>query len=97
MSTTTALVIQTIASFINIYLLLLVIRCLLTWFQNVEFFNQVASVISPVTDPYLNLFRSIIPPLGGVMDISPVLAILVLQIAGQLVEQLLQGSVNTGF
>jgi YggT family protein len=97
MSTTTALVTQTIASFINIYLLLLVIRCLLTWFQNVEFFNQVASVISPVTDPYLNLFRSIIPPIGGVMDISPVLAILVLQIAGQLVEQLIHGSVNTGF
>jgi YggT family protein len=41
--------------------------------------NQIASTLSPITDPYLNLFRSIIPPLGG-LDISPILAIFVLQI-----------------
>ncbi|KAF2285059.1 hypothetical protein GH714_037639 [Hevea brasiliensis] len=29
-------------------------------------------------DPYLNIFRGIIPPLGGTLDFSPILAFLVL-------------------
>lgn len=29
-------------------------------------------------DPYLNIFRGIIPPLGGTLDLSPILAFLVL-------------------
>jgi YggT family protein len=37
--------------------------------------------LSQITDPYLNLFRSIIPPLGG-MDFSPMIAILLLQFLG---------------
>lgn len=78
-STASALLFASIAQFLNIYLILLIVRCLLTWFQNVSAFNQLASFLSPITDPYLNLFRSIIPPLGG-MDFSPMLAILVLQI-----------------
>jgi YggT family protein len=41
------------------------------------------SFLSPITDPYLNLFRSIIPPMGGI-DFSPILAILVLQFASSL-------------
>ncbi|MBE9116363.1 YggT family protein [Lusitaniella coriacea LEGE 07157] len=70
-------------SFIQIYSLLLIVRILLTWFQTMEWANQAASVLSPVTDPYLNIFRSFIPPLGGI-DFSPMLAIFVLQIIGGL-------------
>jgi YggT family protein len=40
---------------------------------------QIISFLSPITDPYLNIFRSIIPPLGG-LDLSPILAILLLQL-----------------
>jgi YggT family protein len=74
---------SSIANFLNIYILLLVIRILLTWFQTVSWMNQLASVLSPITDPYLDLFRSFIPPMGG-LDLSPVLAILVLQLLAQL-------------
>jgi len=35
-----------------------------------------------VCDPYLNLFRGIIPPLGGTMDLSPILAFLTLNVGG---------------
>jgi YggT family protein len=31
------------------------------------------------TDPYLNLFRRILPPIGGVIDLSPMLALFALQ------------------
>lgn len=93
-----ALITLTLVRFINIYIILLVIRCLLTWFPNVDFFNRLASILSPITDPYLDLFRSFIPPLGGMMDISPVVAILALQIALQLLASTLSpsGSINFG-
>jgi YggT family protein len=31
------------------------------------------------TDPFLNFFRRILPPLGGVLDLSPLLAFFVLR------------------
>jgi len=33
---------------------------------------------STICDPYLNIFRGLIPPLGGTLDLSPILAFLVL-------------------
>jgi YggT family protein len=83
-----SLVVQTVLNFINIYLLLLFVRILLSWFQTAEWANNAMTVLSPITDPYLNIFRSIIPPLGG-MDFSPILAILALQFLSSLLPQLL--------
>ncbi|MGQ4650648.1 YggT family protein [Lyngbya aestuarii] len=79
----TELLTNSLANFINIYLLLIFVRILLTWFQTVEWMNQVAAFLSPITDPYLNLFRSFVPPIGG-LDLSPILAIIVLNILSQL-------------
>ncbi|PZU99764.1 MAG: hypothetical protein DCE90_00235 [Pseudanabaena sp.] len=70
-------ILGTLSSFISIYLGLLFIRVLLTWFPNIEWYKQPFAALSQITDPYLNLFRSIIPPLGG-MDFSPMLAFLAL-------------------
>ncbi len=80
---TTELLTDSIANFLKIYLFLIFVRILVTWFPTVNWMNQVASFLSPITDPYLNVFRSFIPPLGG-LDISPILAILVLQIVAGL-------------
>jgi YggT family protein len=73
------LIVQTLQNFINIYLVLIFIRILLSWFQTAEWATSTMSFLSPITDPYLNIFRSVIPPLGG-MDFSPILAILLLNI-----------------
>lgn len=75
------LLITVLATFITYYSYLLIIRVLLTWFPNVNWYNQPFAALSQITDPYLNLFRSIIPPLGG-MDFSPILAFLLLNLAG---------------
>ncbi|WP_193196302.1 YggT family protein [Nostoc sp. MG11] len=75
------LLVNTLATFIQIYTVLLIIRVLLTWFPTINWYNQPFTTLSQITDPYLNLFRSIIPPLGG-MDFSPMLAIILLQIVG---------------
>lgn len=68
---------QAFVTFLNIYFVLLIIRILLSWFPNVDWMSQPFATLSQLTDPYLNLFRSIIPPLGGI-DFSPILGFLVL-------------------
>jgi YggT family protein len=78
------LLINTLNTFIQLYTALLFIRVLLTWFPTINWYNQPFSALSQITDPYLNVFRSFIPPLGGI-DISPMLAILLLQVVGSLI------------
>ena len=70
-----------------IYSYILIIRVLLTWFPNLDWSNPVLSNISAITDPYLNLFRGIIPAIGG-LDISPILAFIVLNVAESLLSNL---------
>ncbi|XP_057737101.1 ylmG homolog protein 2, chloroplastic [Arachis stenosperma] len=65
-----------ILNFLNIYNTLLVVRLVLTWFPNSP--PAIVSPLSTICDPYLNIFRGLIPPLGGTLDLSPILAFLVL-------------------
>ena len=74
-----------ISSFLGIYSTILLIRVLLTWFPSINWSTQPFEVLAQLTDPYLNLFRSIIPPLGG-FDISAMLAIFALQFAQSIVS-----------
>jgi YggT family protein len=71
--------------FIQIYIVLLIVRLLLTWFPTVNWSSPPLTVLSQLTDPYLNVFRPLLPPLGG-LDLSPMLAILVLQVVAALVS-----------
>jgi YggT family protein len=92
MSAATGLLITSLARFLQIYTFLIIVRILLTWFPTVTWMNQVEAFLSPITDPYLNVFRSFIPPLGG-LDFSPILAILVLNVVAELLGSLAFGSV----
>jgi uncharacterized protein YggT (Ycf19 family) len=53
----------------------------------------VVGFVEETVDPYLNLFRRFIPPVGGggfALDLSPILAIIVLFI----VQAILVGAIN---
>tara|TARA_B100000700_G_C14791872_1_gene736271 strand:+ start:375 stop:680 length:306 start_codon:yes stop_codon:yes gene_type:complete len=76
-----------------IYSYLLIIRVLLTWFPNLDWSNPILANLSAITDPYLNIFRGIIPPLGGI-DISPILAFLLLNFAQSIVTYIRFASLN---
>jgi YggT family protein len=75
-----------LAQTLSIYTLILLVRVLLSWFPNLDWGNPVLSTVSAVTDPYLNAFRGLIPPLGG-LDLSAILAFLALQLIQSLLEQ----------
>ncbi|HIT45340.1 MAG TPA: YggT family protein [Candidatus Aphodovivens excrementavium] len=46
-------------------------------------------VLGRVCDPFLNVFRRFIPPIGGMVDISPIVALLVLQLGVRLIISVL--------
>lgn len=61
------------------YVLLLFLRVLLSWFPTFKWEGQPWLAVRQLTDPYLNIFRNIIPPLMGVMDFTPLLGFVILQ------------------
>ena len=47
--------------------------------------GDIYRVLGRLCDPYLDLFRRFIPPIGGMVDISPIVALLVLQFGVRLI------------
>ena len=52
--------------------------------------DAVLTFLRDVAEPYLRIFRRFIPPIGP-LDLSPIVAILVLQIVGGLIIGLIRG------
>lgn len=69
-------IIQAIANCFYIYLMMIFVRCLLTWFP-VNWGNPILKGLKTSVDLYLDLFRKFIPPFG-MFDLSPIVATLVL-------------------
>jgi len=79
------------------YLFVLSIRIVLGWFAP-RALGRAWTLLSQVTDPYLDLFGRMRFLRGGLFDFSPIAAILVLVVALDLVNQLLNyGRVTLGF
>ncbi len=71
------------------YTVLLFIRIVSSWFPAWQG-HQIIRFVSFYTDPYLNFFRRILPPLGGVLDVSPILAFFGLRILEMIILSFLQ-------
>ncbi len=61
------------------YTVLLFVRIVTSWFPNSQS-HHLVRFVAFYTDPYLHFFRRILPPLGGVLDISPILAFFALRV-----------------
>jgi len=66
------------AKFLSIYNLVITGRVLLSWFPQAQGIG-VLQPIFQITDPYLNRFRGLIPPIFG-LDLSPILAFVLLNV-----------------
>lgn len=64
----------------------LIIYILMSWFPNARE-SAIGQFFARICEPYLEPFRKIIPPLG-MIDISPIVAIIVLRFAGSGLAQL---------
>lgn len=74
------------ASF-QVYTILIFGRVILSWVRHNPY-HPVMRFVYDLTDPYLNIFRRVIPPLG-MIDISPIVALLVLNLLRRVVMLLL--------
>ena len=104
MSLLTALTRDDIATYVDalftVYFILIIVRIVLSWVQQFRpipynmTLRAVIGFIEESVDPYLNLFRRVIPPisLGGAgLDLSPILAIILLLITQSIVVNAIAG------
>ena len=61
------------------YSFVIVIYVLLSWFPTGGIIEEIRNALGKICDPFLNLFKRLIPPIGGMVDITPIIALLVLQ------------------
>ncbi len=90
-----------VADYVNtlaiVYLVLIFIRILTSWIPRMPYNRYLAAFlqfVSDVTDPYLNLFRRFMPMvrLGpGALDLSPIVATIVLILVSSIVAGLIRG------
>jgi len=81
---------QYVDSLFVVYIILIFARIVLSWvvaFRGSLPYNRalrvVTDFIESVVDPYLNLFRRLLPPIGGsrmALDLSPIIGVIVLVI-----------------
>ncbi len=79
-----------ILAVINFYSILIVVYVLMSWIPRgvSRIVEDIRSVLASICEPYLGVFRRFIPPLG-IIDFSPVVAILVLVLLERLVAAIL--------
>ena len=77
------LMIKTIHWLFALYTLMIAVRIIGTWFPAFAQ-HTIMRFLRFYTDPYLNLFRRLIPPIGGMLDLSPILAFFGLQLLEKL-------------
>jgi YggT family protein len=78
------LIVKVVHWLFGLYTVMLAVRIVGSWFP--RFSTHLAMrFLRFYTDPYLNIFRRFIPPIGGMLDLSPLLAFFGLQIMEKIV------------
>ena len=73
-----------ILDLLQLYSLLVFIRAIMSWVRT-DPRNRFVRILNTLTDPILVPIQNVIPPIGGTVDISPWVAILLLQLLGKVV------------
>lgn len=74
----------------DLIILILLIGVVLSWIPNIQWFREPFKTIKAVCDLFFTPFRKLIPPIGGI-DFSPIIAFVVIQIAGNIITEILSG------
>lgn len=79
-----------ISAIVQVYVIAIFIYVLMSWIpNNGGIIGQIYSAMGTFCDPYLNLFKKFIPPIGGMIDISPMIAIIALQLLANFIINML--------
>lgn len=78
------MIIRIVDILFEVYMIMLFVRIISSWFPEYRD-TRLIQFIAFYTDPYLNIFRRIIPPIG-MLDISPIIAFFALSFIEQAVK-----------
>lgn len=73
---------------VYLYQMLIFAYVIASWFPRVRWVQDFKRAVTPICEPYLLIFRKLIPSAGG-LDFSPVLAIIVLGLIRQFLINIL--------
>lgn len=86
-----------LATLMYVYVVLIFVKIIMSWVRNIPYNRYLSAFlqfVDDVTNPYLNLFRRIIPMVRigpGGLDLSPMVATFVLLIVGGIVTDIIRG------
>jgi YggT family protein len=90
-----------VADYVNalfiVYIILIFANILISWLPRVPYspaLRVVLDFVAETTNPYLNIFRRFIPPIGGggfALDLSPMIGIFLLLVLQAVVVGLIAG------
>lgn len=79
-----------IISLLNVYTIIIFVYCIFSWFPIPRdgVLADVNNFLARLSEPFLGLFRKLIPPIGGAVDITPILGFVVLQLVISLIRMI---------
>lgn len=86
-----------VSALFTVYIVLIFLRIIVSWIPSLPQVPPVTATVrflSEVTDPYLNIFRRFLRPVGGgafSLDLSPIIAVVVLMVLQWVVVGVIRG------
>jgi YggT family protein len=80
-----------------VYIILIFLNVLISWVPRMPYNRALRATLDFVketTDPFLNFFRRLLPPIGGggfALDLSPMIAVILLFVLRAIVVGLIEG------
>lgn len=90
MTNSTAEIYGAVAKALDVYAVILILRVLLTWFKGIQWSSEPFNTLRQFTDPFLNLFRGIVPPIAGI-DLSVMIGFFLLSFVRNTLRKMSMG------
>ncbi|TVY09668.1 YggT family protein [Paenibacillus cremeus] len=71
-----------IRTLLDIYQYVIIAYVLLSWLPSARE-SFIGEILGKLSEPYLGVFRRFIPPIAGMIDISPIVALIALRFVGE--------------
>ncbi len=83
-------IVEVMGILLNVYMWLIVARAIISW-VNPSPYNPIVNFLYQATEPALRYARRILPPIGGTLDLSPILVLVAIVFLRQfLIKTLLE-------
>ena len=82
------IVVQLLLVILQLYSYVLLARALVSWIPNLDPYHPAVRFLYDVTEPVLEPIRKLVPPLGGMIDISMIIAFFALVVLEQLLRSM---------